>query len=95
MKISGSAHVCHILQFTFFHLHYHTKFNFKVIFLTNELHQQCCFRTGLTQTKLYTHRRWLAGFKFQIEEEKGLYCLCIENKGADQLRSYCEADLHL
>ena len=25
----------------------------------------------------------------------GLYHLCRENKGADQLRSYCEADLRL
>ena len=24
-----------------------------------------------------------------------MYYLCSENKGADQLRSYCEADLHL
>ena len=24
-----------------------------------------------------------------------LYCPCSENKAADQLRSYCEADLHL
>ena len=31
--------------------------------------------------------------KFCIEEE--LYCPSSENKGADQLRSYCEADLRL
>ena len=29
------------------------------------------------------------------EEEEGLYYLCSGNKGADQLRSYCEADLRL
>ena len=33
--------------------------------------------------------------KFRIEEEEKLYYLCSENKGADQLRSYCEADLRL
>ena len=33
--------------------------------------------------------------KFQIKEEEGLYYPCSENKGADQLRSYCEADLRL
>ena len=33
--------------------------------------------------------------KFQIKEEEGLYFPCSENKGADQLRSYCEADLRL
>ena len=33
--------------------------------------------------------------KFRIEGEEGLYYMCSENKGADQLRSYCEADLRL
>ena len=33
--------------------------------------------------------------KFPIYEEEELYYLCSENKGADQLRSYCEADLRL
>ena len=35
------------------------------------------------------------GWKFQIQEEEELYYPCSENKGADQLRSYCEADLRL
>ena len=33
--------------------------------------------------------------KFWIEEIEGSYYLCSENKGADQLRSYREADLQL
>ena len=33
--------------------------------------------------------------KFWIEEEKGLYYPCSENRGAVQLRSYCEANLRL
>ena len=33
--------------------------------------------------------------KSGIKEEELLYHLCSENKGADQLRSYCEADLRL
>ena len=33
--------------------------------------------------------------KFQIEEVEGLYYPCSENKGADQLRGYREADLRL
>ena len=33
--------------------------------------------------------------KFRIKEEEGLYYPCSENKGADQLRSYCKADLRL
>ena len=35
------------------------------------------------------------GLKFRIKEEEGLYYLCSENKGADQLRGYREADLRL
>ena len=33
--------------------------------------------------------------KFRIEVEEELYYPSSENKGADQLRSYCEADLRL
>ena len=33
--------------------------------------------------------------KFQVLQEEELYHLSSENKGADQLRSYCEADLRL
>ena len=32
--------------------------------------------------------------KSGIQEEALLYYLCCENKGPDQLRSNCEADLH-
>ena len=35
------------------------------------------------------------GLKFWIYKVGGLYCLCSENKGADQLRGYREADLRL
>ena len=35
------------------------------------------------------------GLKFQIWKVEELYYLCSENKGADQLRGYCEADLRL
>ena len=35
------------------------------------------------------------GLKFQIDEEEGLYHLCSENKGADRLHGYREADLRL
>ena len=33
------------------------------------------------------------GWKFWIYKVEELYYPCSENKGADQLRSYCEADL--
>ena len=35
------------------------------------------------------------GLKFWIYKEEELYYPCSENKGADQLSSYCEADLRL
>ena len=35
------------------------------------------------------------GLKFQILKVEGLYYLCSENKGVDQLRGYREADLCL
>ena len=35
------------------------------------------------------------GLKFWIQIVEGLYYLCSENKGADQLRGYREADLRL
>ena len=35
------------------------------------------------------------GLKFRIEEVEELYYPCSENKGADQLRGYREADLRL
>ena len=35
------------------------------------------------------------GLKFRIKVVEGLYYLCSENKGADQLRGYREVDLSL
>ena len=35
------------------------------------------------------------GLKFRINKVEGLYHLCGENKGADQLRVYREVDLRL
>ena len=46
------------------------------------------FRPGPIQTGLYTHRQ-KPEFWVYVEEE--LYYLCRENKGADQLCSYCTA----
>ena len=39
-------------------------------------------------------QKMVRSLKFQIKEE-GLYYPCSENKGADQLHGYCEADLCL
>ena len=47
-------------------------------------------KPGCTTTKIDGR-----GLKFQILEVEGLYYPCSENKGADQLRDYREADLRL
>ena len=44
----------------------------------------------------YSHRRRLEASNFvYIYKVEGLYYLCSENKGADQLRGHREADLRL
>ena len=53
------------------------------------------FRPGPTQTGLYNYRRWLEARNFEILGVERLYYPSSENKGADQLRGYREADLRL
>ena len=40
-------------------------------------------------------QKMVRGWKLWIKKEEELYYPCSENKDADQLRSYCEADLRL
>ena len=40
-------------------------------------------------------QKMVRGLKLWILKVEELYYLCSEKKGADQLRSYCEADLRL
>ena len=40
-------------------------------------------------------QKMVRGWKFWIKKVQELYYPCSENKGADQLRSYCKADLRL
>ena len=40
-------------------------------------------------------QKMVRSLKFPIYEVEGLYYLCSENKGADQLCGYCTADLRL
>ena len=40
-------------------------------------------------------QKMAGGLKFWIKKVEGLYYLCSENKGTDQLRGYREADLRL
>ena len=65
---------------------------------------QCCatrenrslgFPTRCNTNSAVQSQKQARSLKFQIKEEEILYYQCSENKGADQLRSYCEADLRL
>ena len=40
-------------------------------------------------------KKMAKGWKLQIHKVEELYYLCSENKGADQLCSYCTADMRL
>ena len=68
---------------------------------TGELIEMRCEKNGFqiptrSDTKLPVQLQKQARIlKFQIKEQEKLYYRCCENKGADQLRSYCETDLHL
>ena len=47
-----------------------------------------------SDTNRAVHRKKMdRALKFRIKKIEGFYCS--ENKGADQLRGYCEADLRL
>ena len=64
------------------------------------MHKMCLNRSLGFPTQSDTNRpvqsqKQARSLKFQIKEEERLYYPCSENKGADQLRSYCEADLRL
>ena len=60
-----------------------------------------CEKTGLRgPTRSYTNRtvqphKMVTGLKLCMQEVEVLYFLCSENKNADQLRGYREADLRL
>ena len=53
------------------------------------------FSTRSDTNKAVQPQKKARGLKFRIQDIEGLYYLCSENKGADQLCGYCTADLHL
>ena len=53
------------------------------------------FRPGPTQTGLFSHRSRLEAWNLAISRRGIVLSRNSENKGANQLRSYCEADLRL
>ena len=54
-----------------------------------------CFPTWSNTNQAVQLQKMARGLKFRIKIEEGLYYPCSENKGADQLRGYREADLRL
>ena len=53
------------------------------------------FRSWPTKNQAVQPQKMARGLKFPIEVEEGYYYPFSENKGADQLRSNCTADLRL
>ena len=57
--------------------------------------QSSGFPTRSDTNRLVQSQKQARGLKFWLEVEEELYFPSSENNGADQLRSYCEADLRL
>ena len=53
------------------------------------------FPTKSDTNQAVQSQKMARGSKFRIRKVEGLYYPCSENKGADQLRGYREADLRL
>ena len=53
------------------------------------------FPTRSDTNRAVQSQKMAGGLKFLINEVEGLYYTCSENKGADQLHGYREADLRL
>ena len=53
------------------------------------------FPTRSDTNRAVQPQKIVRGLKFRIKEVGGFFYLSSENKGADQLRSYCAADLRL
>ena len=53
------------------------------------------FSTRSDKNQAVQLQKMARGLKFPIQEVEGLYYPCSENKSADQLRGYREADLRL
>ena len=68
--------------------------NRKIAGISNEP-SQIGFPNRSDTSQAVPSQKEASSLKFRIEEEEGLYYPCSENNGADQLYSYCTADLRL
>ena len=57
--------------------------------------QSSRFPTKSDRNRAVQSQKMVRGWKSWIQKVEELYYPCSKNKGADQLRSYCEADLRL
>ena len=62
---------------------------------SREKHLSLGFMTRYDTNRAAHPQKMARGLNFGIYEVEGLHYLCSENKGADQLRGYCAADLRL
>ena len=67
----------------------------KTILAFTQEKQQFWFLTRSDTNWPVQSQRQARSLKFWIKEEERLYDLCSDSKGADQLCSYCTADLRL
>ena len=57
--------------------------------------QSSGFPTGSYTNRAVQQLKMARGLKFRIQKAEGLYYPCSENKGADQIQGFREADLRL
>ena len=59
-------------------------------------YDKCVMFSTISDTNRAVQTQKMVGvLKFRIQEVDGLYYLCSENKGIDQLHGYCAADLRI
>ena len=72
---------------------FRTGWSWELLYADHEPRQRSGFQPG--NTWAVQPQKMARGLKFWIYEVEGLYYLCSENKGTDQLCSHPEADLSL
>ena len=73
---------------------FHLRFQWVNQYLSRVVRKQTFwFSTRSDTNQAVQSQKMARGLKFRIWKKEGLYYLCSENEGADQLRGYREADL--
>ena len=69
--------------------------NYFCLYAASQENRSSGFPTRSDTNRAVQPQKMARGLKFRIKKVEGLYYLCGEIKGADQLRGYREADLRL